>query len=116
MRGLPSPLPPLPAEHMVHMPLGCRWSAWWVLWQGAVVVCRGCAGALLAAVLPHSSELRGPCCVGVHCGGSYAGVCSCGVLGLWLRWLVGHLGAATSRGGAGLFVLVVIVRWAVLSC
>jgi hypothetical protein len=33
-----------------------------------------------------------------------------------LRWLVGHLGAATSHGGAGLFALVVINRWVVLSC
>jgi hypothetical protein len=50
------------------------------------------------------------------CGGSCEGVCSCGVPGLWLRWSVGHLGAAMSCGGAGSFVLVVVVvRWAVLS-
>jgi hypothetical protein len=79
------------------------------------VVCRGCAGALLAAVLPCSLESGGPHCIGVCCGGSCEGVCSCGVLGLWLRWSVGHLGATMSCGGAGLFVLVVVVRWAVLS-
>jgi hypothetical protein len=38
-----------------------------------------------------------------------------GVAQLWCPGFVGHLGAATSRGGVGLFVLVVIVRWVVLS-
>jgi hypothetical protein len=78
---------------------------------GMVVVCRGCAGALLAAVLPCSLELGGPHCVGVHCGSSCMGVHSCGVPGLWLRRWVGHLGAAMSHSGAGLFVLVVVVGW-----
>jgi hypothetical protein len=94
--------------------LGMR-ASWVLLECLASVVCRGCAGALLAVVLPCSLESGGPHYVGVHCGGSCAGVCSCGVPGLWLRWLVGHLGATMSRGEAGLFVLVVIIRWAVLS-
>jgi hypothetical protein len=86
--------------------------------QGAQLWCAGGVwgvGMLLAAVSPCSLESGGPHCVGVRCGGSCAGVHSCGVPGLWLRWLVGHLGAAMSCGGAGLFVLVVVVRWAVLS-
>jgi hypothetical protein len=88
---------PLPIATIASRAHGvCCWSAWRVLCTGgAVVVCRGCVGTLLAAVSPCSSGLGGPHCVGVHCGGSCVGVRSCGVLGLWLRWSVGHLGAAT---------------------
>jgi hypothetical protein len=81
---------------------------------GVVVVCRGCAGVLLVVVLPCSLELGGLCYVGVHCGGSCVGVRSW-CPGFVVEVVGGSLGAATSRGGVGLFALVVVVRWAVLS-
>jgi hypothetical protein len=72
---------PLPTATVISRAHGM--CASWVLCAGhAVVVCRGCAGALLAAVLPHSLESGGPHCVGVRCGGSCVGVRSCGVPGL----------------------------------
>jgi hypothetical protein len=68
MRGAPLPTATVTSRaHGVH--------ASWVSLECLVgVVCRGCAGALLAAVLSCSLESGGPRYVGVHCGGSCAGV------------------------------------------